>query len=278
MTTSFHICIASRNGSHRMFAEVAGLLRASLADLGLKSSQAVNQIRPGRVNILLNYHQLELEPDEIDGPYVVYQLEQLDAEKGWYGPKAEALLEGAGAVWDYAPENMAFLKQRGIKTFFLPPGYHPAMRTLSGQAGQDIDVLFYGTLNVRRLAVLQALNKAGVQTEVLTGAYGQERDRLVGRARIVLNLHFHPMNILETVRISHLLTNRAFVVSEESAGNTYEKVGLMCVPYERIPGACLSMLERAQARERLRERNHTLFKEHFPMPRLLADVLKGSGL
>jgi len=46
--------------------------------------------------------------------------------------------------------------------------------------------------------------------------WGDERDNLIYRSKIVLNIHYYETKIFEIIRISHLLANRAFVISEDS--------------------------------------------------------------
>jgi hypothetical protein len=85
----------------------------------------------------------------------------------------------------------------------------------------DIDVLFYGSLNDRRREVLQGIERAGLAAGKRNlrvvhayGAYGASRDALVSRAKIVLNLHFYEAKVFEVVRVSQLLANGRFVISE----------------------------------------------------------------
>jgi hypothetical protein len=47
--------------------------------------------------------------------------------------------------------------------------------------------------------------------------YGQARDALVARARIQLNVHYYEAKVFEVVRVSYLLANGRFVVSETGA-------------------------------------------------------------
>ena len=47
-----------------------------------------------------------------------------------------------------------------------------------------------------------------------SGVRGAERDALIARARLVLNLHFYPTAIFELVRVSYLLANGKAVVAE----------------------------------------------------------------
>ena len=45
------------------------------------------------------------------------------------------------------------------------------------------------------------------------GVYGAERDRLIARSRLVLNVHYFPTHIFEMIRVSYLLANRTAVVA-----------------------------------------------------------------
>ena len=141
------------------------------------------------------------------------------------------------------------------------------------EADKDIDVLFYGAVNERRARVLEAIEAAGARLKTVTGVYAAERDAMVARSRIVLNLHYYPMKILETVRVSYLLNNGCFVLSEESQVNPYARVGLFCRPYEKLASTCGSLLERPEEIRTLALRNHQRFKTLFPMTEMLRRVL-----
>lgn len=91
------------------------------------------------------------------------------------------------------PTRVAFLRQAGIPTRFVPLGFHSAWGE-PGAEDRDIDVLFVGTCespNRRSLVpeVLQQLGEWGFRTcEINVFPSGRQRTLLLQRARVVLNV------------------------------------------------------------------------------------------
>ena len=75
------------------------------------------------------------------------------------------------------------------------------------------------TERLRRVArrVLDALQGTELRVFVVDGHplyFGNERDSLIARSRVVLNLHQHDTHIFEQVRVNYLLINGKAVVGE----------------------------------------------------------------
>jgi hypothetical protein len=84
--------------------------------------------------------------------------------------------------------------------------------------------------------------------------YGDERDRLIARSRVVLNVHYYEAKVFEIVRVSYLLGNGRAVVSERGAEPAEEapfEQGVAFAPYEGLVDTCLRLLEEPEARQRL---------------------------
>jgi hypothetical protein len=273
---SFRVSIITPQGYQhaRCFLEVALLIKSALNSLGFDCDMAVNEVNPQRINILLGYHFLTLTPALQQMRYIPYQLEQLGDEQGTFSEKKHQLLSHACAVWDYSEDNIAFLAARGIGARYLPLGYHPALERITPVAKPDIDVLFYGSLGGRRAPLVEALQAdAGLAAEMVFGSYAQERDELIGRARIVLNVHFYPTRIYESVRLSYLFNNRCFVLSEHSCLNPYPEVELVEVEYEQLQEQCHYFKAHPQLCAERAALTYEQFKSHYPMERLLEKVV-----
>lgn len=275
---NFSVCLIQPPGYLHSLAllEACQLLSCSLASLGHSSTLQVNQVQPGAVNIVVGYQLLEPAAMAELAPHhpVVYQLEQLSDREGWFTPAREAVLRRAWAVWDYSAQNAAFLRQRGLeKIQLLPLGYHPGLERIEHrpEADKDIDVLFYGSMNQRRTEVLDRL-KSMCRTEALFGVYGEARDRFIARARILLNVHFYQAQILEQVRLSYLLNNRCFIVSEQAPQNPFNG-GIVCGAVAELPLLCERFLADPEARRRVAEEGYRTFQSR-PMTEYLKPVLE----
>jgi len=272
--TPFSICLVEPAGYRHSqgLAEVCQLLGYSLETLGRPCSFEINHIEAGAVNIVLGYHLLDPLTVGRVGEHrlIFYQLEQLSDQQSRFTPEREALLRAAWGIWDYSQENVGFLRARGFeRVVWVPLGYHRRLERIAHrpESEKDIDVLFYGSTHQRREAVLEVL-RPRCRVESLYGVYGAQRDRYIARSRMVLNIHFYDTQILEQVRISYLLSNRCFVISEAAGGNPFDG-GLVTGPHAELAALCEKYLADPEARRRVAARGHSAFRR-----RLMVEHLK----
>ena len=255
-----------------VFREVLFLLRNSLVSLGYDCLIKPNQMAEDRINILIGYHLLQYGDYLKNYRYIPFQLEQLDSGNPWYSDNVQQILAAAEDIWDFSEINLTFLADQGLMAKQVKIGYHPGLEIIPHAGERDIDVLFYGSINERRKELLEDLSeKAGVK--VLQGVFGAERDEMIGRSKIVLNMHYYPTRILESVRISYLLNNRSFVISEDAADNPYDEVELVTAPYEKLIHRCHYFLRRPAELEAIREKTSEQFKKIYPMTEILERAL-----
>lgn len=231
------------------FADLVSLLQHTLAALGFPCTFAENEFAPGATNIILGYHLLPDADPLRSNACFVYQLEPLPGQTGWVklDDRKREILRAARAVWDYSTANIEFLQAEGIPGVkHLPLGYHKELERVPDDE-PDIDVLFYGAINTRRKVVLDAL-KERCRVKIVFGVYGEKRDRLIARSKIVLNVHHSSVALMEQPRVSYLLNNRRFVVAEESVDSPYGNAVAM-VPYADLAETCLRYLDDPVGRE-----------------------------
>ena len=266
MKDAYQICLIMPEGYvHSLcFQELALLLKSSLNSVGIECDISTNQLAKDRINVLLGYHLLKFDEQLLRCRYIPYQLEQLDTKEGWYSKNIKRLLENAFEVWDYSKENIRFLKGLHIEARHLPIGYHESLELIRHAPAKDIDILFYGSVGDRRKAILDKLTDIA-NVKVLFGVYGKQRDEVISRSRMVLNIHHYTTKIFEAPRISYLLNNRCFVVSETSPVNPYGAVGLCMVPYDRIMETCEFYLAHDEEIERVRHDTYEEFRTNYPM-------------
>jgi hypothetical protein len=252
----FHIARIAINAHHKMYDELAATLADGLGELGHPCSAGLNELRPGWVNIVLGSTIFTARGGELGRglqgvTYVLYQLEQLDDRRGLLKeyPDYRAILAGAAGIWDYAPSSSAWLRERGFANVAtLPPGYHPSLETIRRAPQPDIDIVFVGSPHPRRQRILDGLRQVGLWVVHLDGVYGELRNRTLARAKLVLNIHaWDDLDALETVRLSLLLANRCFIVSEKADHDPYDK-GVMFARYDELVETCLYWLRQSPAR------------------------------
>ena len=207
-------------------------------------------------------------------PCIFYQLEQLSAHEGWLTCGREQVLRAADAIWDYSEENAAFLRTKGFAGIsHLPLGFHPGLQRIQHrpEGEKDVDVLFYGARNERRGAILNQIRER-FRLRTLFGDYGQARDHWSARSRVVLNIHFYEMKVTEQVRLSYLLNNECFVVSEESEGNVFAG-GMVSGTHDALSGLCERYLGDPEARRMVAARGLELFRQR-PMVGFLEPLIE----
>jgi len=272
----FTVCIVNPPGYvHSMcFWDVAVLVNASLETLGHSSSICFNRLSEDCTNIVLGYHLIEYGDALKRYRYIPYQLEQLGAEDGRCSDNVMRVLETAADVWDTSLDNVDFLNRFGIRAKLLPIGFHEKLSRVQHAVVKDIDVLFYGSMSDRRRTVLEGLAAVpGLNVSYFGGLYGSQRDATIARAKIVLNIHFFPAQILEVVRVSYLLNNACLVLTEQSGSNPYDGVPLSTSRHEELVDEARRLLSSPDTMEELRTSGYSTFKDRYSMPQLLRSVL-----
>ncbi len=167
-------------------------------------------------------------------------------------------LLGNHEVWDYSRDNADRLPALlGKKVKYVPLGFVPELVRIDKAEVENIDVLFYGSYNPRRTAVLDELRSSGLNVHHVYGVYGAARDELISRAKVVLNIHFYEPGSFEAVRVCYLLANRKAVVAEINPGEFLDadlSDGVLAVPYGGLVQGCKSLVADCSKRRDLEER------------------------
>jgi len=244
------------------FRELAETLQSGLTSLGHSAQIEDNVFEPGATNIFLGAHLLSPREALLVPPgSVIYNLEQLNGASlslTYYE------LASHHQVWDYSIENIEKWKTMNcsLTPVHVPVGYMPELTRIQPASTQDIDILFYGSLNERRLRILEALRNAGAKVHAQFGVYGRERDEIIGRSKIILNIHFYQTKVFEIARVSYLLANSKAVVTESSP---LMEDGLAdsvrSLPYDSLLEGCLSLLSNEAERRRLEKQGFQWFSK-----------------
>ena len=242
----------------RDFAE---LVAAGARRAGFKTTLATNVWEPACFNIVVGWHFLSDKAlASLEGRGALYNLEQL----GDHEPQFRDRLvrwSSRFEIWDYSERNLRTLRTYGAVGLlrWVPVGHAPELARIPRAPEQHIDVLFYGSVNPRRAEVLHALKASGLRVRHVFGVYGRERDALIARAKVVLNLHYYETSIFEIVRVSYLLSNAKAVVAEGNPETTVESdliQGVALVPYESLVSTCHRVVHDDHLRSALEQRGH----------------------
>lgn len=245
------------------FREVGETLHYALLEMGHTSILTFQTDISGHQHIILGSNLLPFYPRKLSSRSILYNLEQITPGSPWLQPAFLDILRQY-RVWDYSQSNIEQLAHLGITSVqYVPIGYVSQLTRIC-PTEEDIDVLFYGSLNERRWHIIQSLKAHGVKTEAAFGVYGNERDQLIARSKIVLNIHFYETKVFEVVRVWYLLANQRFVVSERGCNPVEEATfseGVVFADYNDLLKTCLDFLSRSEDRRRIAEAGFKLMSQ-----------------
>ena len=283
---NFNICFIAINSVNIVaYADFIKSLHASLEDLGFKCSINTNKLLANHINILVGAtifgsRYLNLEKELQNKPFILYQTEILSDQYGilheW--PEYLSLIASAQQIWDYSIHSTEFLRGKGLTNLhYTSPGHHKTMEEFMPQDKQDIDVLFYGTAQKRRLKIIDDLEKIGLKVLNLRNSSGNERNNYIARSKVILNIHsFDNLPALETIRISYLLANKNFVLSEISDHNPYGP-GVIFENYNSLVDACQYYVRESNSRKKVSYLGYEEIKS-LDFARILSKTIEQSNI
>ena len=276
------VTINPNNYIHSLaFAELEKSLYEAFISIGIPVQRSSNILSPSRRNLIIGWHLLSESYEHfLPQLSIIYNLEQMDPCNQVLIDRLVRLSE-RHIIWDYNMRNIEILRKAGArgKIMFAPIGIMPSLRQIPINLNKDIDVLFYGSVNSRRKYILDLLKGNGINIHVAFGVYGPQRDELISRSKIVLNLHFYDTSILEMVRLSYLFFNSKAVVSE-CYDNSDIPIGLenaaLFSSYHGLIDACKYLLLNDSERGFL-ESNSFACMTHFSQTVILKKLLTDNG-
>lgn len=252
----FNICLVKPDNYIHSYAflELGELLYFSLKELGHEVSFGFNNIEPSAINILIGCHLLD--PSfiaQIPSSTIILNTEQVYGETDWNKP----IFAWAKhfQIWDYSPKNIEKLNQLGVdRTKLFRIGFQKELARLDLSGPKDIDVLFYGSVNERRKAIIDGLEARGLKVKVLFGVYGKDRDEWIERSKVVLNHHYYESQIFEIVRVFYLLTNSVAVIGEVNDTTAIDSIyqeGIYASRYEDLISHCVELASNQVLRDQI---------------------------
>ncbi|MBF0322069.1 MAG: methyltransferase domain-containing protein [Magnetococcales bacterium] len=235
--------------------EVAECVFYGLQELVLTCVWSVNKFLPDHVNIVIGGHLLDEGSIRLLPPHVIlYNMEVVDSRSTLMSERYVHLLRRY-PVWDYSEDNVAQLKEMGVTDArFVKLGYADRLTRIPYNENKDIDVLFYGSINEARGCILTELKRAGLVVKVLYGIYGDERDKLIARSKVILNMHFHKAQIFEMARVFYLLSNQQAVVAEINPETRIDEAiveAVRGVPFDQLVDVTMALVQDAERRTAL---------------------------
>ena len=201
------------------FLDQARYLRWQFRRFGAEVTMAKNRLRHDAVNFILGAH-LGFDPALRQRHACVFvNLEQLGDGGAAVSQDYLKLLKNS-AVVDYDAANVSAYAADPSEVPVVPLLFAPYLRPQDPVALEDrpFDVLFIGSMNPQRQAMIQRIEACGVPVAVFDHAlYGPERDAFIQQAKVVFNTPFYDSSRFEQARVSHCLSLGTPVVSERRA-------------------------------------------------------------
>lgn len=261
---SHHICIFGGATIVPIFEDAAHAVADALEAIGLRPTMAANEFLREGTNYIFGAHT-------ITAPAVIAALpmssvivnsepfaQSHQVDIAW-NTLAQAI--NGRHVWDYSIRNLSAMDRFGVRPrtqSWVPLGYAERLRRVARTVDRDIDVLFYGSLNHRRMHVLQQCEERGLRVHAAgQSCFGEARDALLGRSKLLLNIGLVENSVFEQYRVFYVLTNGVPVVTEMAAGEqlglVYEQ-GLAIEGYGGLAQRCEALVRDAEKRSALEAR------------------------
>lgn len=208
---------------------------------------------------------------------IVFNLEQVHPASRWFQPDYGYIeLLKQHSVWDYNRQNIEALRQFGIEgVVHCGIGYAPELTRIR-RGKEDTDVVFIGGGHPRRKKILDRITASGMKLQEVYKVFGKERDNWIARGKIHLNIHKEPAGLFEIVRVSYLLANRSFVISEQpqdrEMAEAFKDAVVFC-PYDQLVEQCRHYLVHPKERKRIAEAGFEIFR-NMPQKDYLANALE----
>jgi hypothetical protein len=208
------------------YYEVIQTIEWGLQSLGHSVSYGVNTFNADDINIVFGAQVLPISTlEKLPKNTIIYNFEQLRALKKNEIRDEITFFADKFRIWDFSDANLETWKLlNASKVSIVPVSYAPILSKIKSNA-QDIDILMYGLPGPKRLDAFSFAASLGLKVIYASGFYGAERDDLISRSKIILNVNLYDFaKIFEVVRVSYLLANKKAVVSILEA-NTYIEPG-----------------------------------------------------
>jgi hypothetical protein len=199
------------------YKEVIDTIQWGLQELGHAVTYGLNTTSDTATNIIFGAQLMSMEAlEKLPPETIVYNFEQ---GKGWKPEDIRPQIRTAAQrfhIWDYSAANADVWKSLGAeKLKVVPVGFAPILKRIPKPLAQDIDVLIYGRSGQDRLEAFHFLAESGLTTVFVCGLYGNARDELIARSKLVLNINLYGKSkTFEIVRVSYLIANAKAVVAD----------------------------------------------------------------
>lgn len=279
--TAFNVTVITPDD--HQFAHVlydwARCIEWAITELGYDCYLTHNNMEKDRLNLILGAHHIRQMP-AFEGEYVVVNTELIDG-RGLVNHNIHdeyiEFMKGAKWVWDEVAKNAPHIeKYTGHKPLNYTGGYVPIMEECPLRKPKDIDMMFFGSVTIKRAQYIRHLHDLGCEVFTMFNFPEVFRNDLIARSRVHLApCHDLPRGHASIQRLCYLLNNRQAVVSEESSDHVeLAKLGWY-VPSEDFVDTCVEVLKSYDTLETKSKitQAYVTFKEKYPFTAQIRSLL-----
>ena len=179
------------------------------------------------INHIQNINNINLPKNK----YIIYQIEQLNQTLYEYNKLSEEvlyLMENCYSLFDYSNKNLEYYPEcLREKVKLLEPLIKEKIEETeqtekieeTEETEEKIDILFIGTINDRREAILDKLHEYSIDNryyyniKIVSNVFNEELIKLIKNSKLVINLHYYNNSLLEIFRIHDLLPYDCIILS-----------------------------------------------------------------
>lgn len=257
------------------YRETIETIAWGLAQLGADVMTTVNALQANRVNIIFGAQVLrEHELTNLPTDTIIYNLEQMGG-LDLSGNRVACAIAQRFQIWDYSKSNLHSWERLNPThpVIYVPIGWAPILKRIPKPAAQDIDVIIYGKPGPLRLSIFSELCQRGLRCLFVCGLYGQARDELIARSKLVLNINLYDHSrIFEIVRVSYLLANAKAVVADFDEKTNIEadlNSAVVFASHGKIVDTCIELLRNDALREEYEIRGRQSIEQRNIVPILI---------
>jgi len=228
--------------NHSFFKSLARVVKYYLQQSGIESA-IIKNIASEDIDItdeniyILNY--ISFKEGIRKKKYIAIQTEPLHCKDF---KEYKIWLNNAIEVWDYSTN--------------LHIGYSKIWK-IEKEESKDIDVLFYGALNERRINILDNVKKTIPNIVILENIYGKNLEKTLIDTKIVLCFFYYDNLDNDMSRIAPLICKRNFLIAETCEHSNFnwlkecivtssvDKLGELCKYYLDNPAERLKQIDKS---------------------------------
>ena len=158
--------------------------------------------------------------------FIAMQMEQSLSKRWSEDTDYLRTLKSAHTVLDYSLSNIEHFSNRedfgGKLFYYLPVDYLSDVAPDSCAEEKEIDVLFYGDDSAERRAEILKQLKPLFKIKIVNNLFGADMLKLIRKSKIVLNIHFYDVVLLETTRIYEVLSQNSSIIISEKSADSFE--------------------------------------------------------